>query len=83
MNGGWNAKGKHLASEVNIYVEYLLLCAYCLLKKSFILAGFADMSRSSLNDVCINIERTRWGALLIVMDVVLVANSGRCLVVSS
>ena len=32
LNGGWNAKGKHLASEVNIYVEYLLLCAYCLLK---------------------------------------------------
>ena len=32
LNGGWNAKGKHLASGVNIYVEYLLLCAYCLLK---------------------------------------------------
>ena len=32
LNGGWNAKSKHLASEVNIYVEYLLLCAYCLLK---------------------------------------------------
>ena len=54
-----------------------------LVEKSFIVADFADMSRSSLNDVCINIERARWGAPLTVMDVVLVANSGRCLVVSS
>ena len=53
-----------------------------LVEKSFIVAGFADMSRSSLNDVCINIERTRWGAPLNVMDVVLVVRSGRCLVVS-
>ena len=53
-----------------------------LVEKSFILAGFTDMSRSSLNDVCINIERTRWGEPLNVMDVVLVANSGRCLAVS-
>ena len=52
-------------------------------EKSFIVAGFTDMSRSSLNDVCINIERMRWGEPLNVMGVVLVANSGRCLVVSS
>ncbi len=54
-----------------------------LVEKSFIVAVFANMSRSSLNDVCINIERTRWGEPLNVMGVVLVANSGRCLVVSS
>lgn len=54
-----------------------------LVEKSFIVAGFADMSRSSLNDVCINIERTKQGALLDVMDVELVASRGRCLVVSS
>ena len=54
-----------------------------LVEKSFIVAGFADMSRSSLNDECINIERARWGEPLNVMDVVLVVRSGRCLVVSS
>ena len=53
-----------------------------LVEKSFIVAVFANMSRSSLNDVCINIERTRWGEPLNVMDVELVANRGRCLVVS-
>ena len=52
-------------------------------EKSFIVAGFTDISQSSLNEVCINIERTKWGALLNVMDVVLVVRSGRCLVVSS
>lgn len=52
-------------------------------EKSFIVAGFADILLSSLNEVCINIERTKQGALLDVMDVELVASRGRCLVVSS
>lgn len=52
-------------------------------EKSFIVAGFADILLSSLNEVCINIERTKQGALLNVMDVELVASRGRCLVVSS
>ena len=51
-------------------------------EKSFILAGFTDISQSSHSEVCINIERTKQGALLNVMDVELVANRGRCLVVS-
>lgn len=51
-------------------------------EKSFIVAGFTDISQSSLNEVCINIERTKQGALLNVMDVELVASRGRCLVVS-
>lgn len=51
-------------------------------EKSFIVAGFTDISQSSLNEVCINIERTKQGALLNVMDVELVANRDRCLVVS-
>ena len=51
-------------------------------EKSFIVAGFADILLSSLNEVCINIERTMWGEPLNVMDVVLVVRSGRCLVVS-
>lgn len=28
-------------------------------EKSFIVAGFTDISQSSLNEVCINIERTK------------------------
>ena len=52
-------------------------------EKSFIVAGFADILLSSLSEVCINIERTKQGALLDVMDVELVASRGRCLVVSS
>ena len=54
-----------------------------LVEKSFIVAGFTGMSLYSLNEVCINIERTKQGALLNVMDVELVASRGRCLVVSS
>ena len=52
-------------------------------EKSFIVAGFTDISQSSHSEVCINIERTKQGALLNVMDVELVASRGRCLVVSS
>lgn len=52
-------------------------------EKSFIVAGFTDISQSSHSEVCINIERTKQGTLLNVMDVELVANSGRCLAVSS
>lgn len=52
-------------------------------EKSFIVAGFTDISQSSHSEVCINIERTKQGALLDVMDVELVASRGRCLVVSS
>ena len=66
--------------------EYLcrvpVVMCILLVEKSFIVAGFADMSRSSLNDVCINIERARWGEPLNVMDVELVANRDRCLVVN-
>ena len=51
-------------------------------EKSFIVAGFTDISQSSHSEVCINIERTKQGALLDVMDVELVASRGRCLVVS-
>lgn len=52
-------------------------------EKSFIVAGFTDISQSSHSEVCINIERTKQGALLNVMDVELVASRGRCLVVVS
>ena len=67
--------------------EYLcrVLVVMCILfvEKSFIVAGFTDISQSSHSEVCINIERTKQGALLDVMDVELVASRGRCLVVSS